>query len=229
MLPDKNIEVSYGQMLACVAAQLDLTTHQDMKRLEARLKQLRSKAQIPPQGARNLGPNARYDFSELWKLCFVFAMVDLSVDTLRAAMIISFYWQTIDVALADAWISRETHANDPIFVEAFPGLIDGFTKLDKPLDWIRAEGLKQQSQKPLPLIWVDRMSVLFSTDSAGRFPPNQDFRPRVGCTLINLTALAIKIGSIIVEKNFLSFVELDEYFLDIRFAADKEHGRLPLT
>jgi hypothetical protein len=203
-------------MFACIAAQLELTAHQDMKRLEARLKQLRSQAQIPPSASRNVGPNARYDLSELWKLVVVFEMIELSVDTLRAAMITDMYWPIIDMALANCWLSRQTHKNDPIFLQVFGGLVDGFTKSDKssykPLEWVNAEGRKQSLGKPLPLVWIDRMSILFSIESAGRLPPNNEFRHQTGCTLINLTDLVVRTASTMIETKVLTSIELDKYF-----------------
>lgn len=215
MLPNKNIEVSHGQILACIAGQLDLTAHQDMKRLEARLKQLRSKAHIPPPSRQNLGPNARYAFSELWKLAVVFAAVDLSVDTLRAAMMVKLYWPDIAQGLANAWTSRESHAGDPILLQIFSGVIDGFTKHDTEADWIEIEAKKQETEGPLPLVWVDRMSSFFAPGSGGRFPPDTHYRPMVGCILINLNMLVDKINAALVGTGHVKGADLDSYFRSV--------------
>jgi len=224
MLPNKNVEVSHGQILACIADQLDLTAHQDMKRLEARLKQLRSKAHIPPPSRQNLGPNARYAFSELWKLAVVFAAVDTSVDTLRAAMIVKLYWPDIGLGLANAWTSRESHAGDPILLQIFSGVIDGFTKHDNEADWIEIEAKKQLTEGPLPLVWVDRMGNFFAPGSGGRFPPDTHYRPMVGCVLINLSALIEKTTSTLIGSGHFKGADLDDYFRSVIAEASPAHS-----
>ncbi len=218
MVPDNNIEVAYSHMLACIAAQLEISAHQDMKRLEARLKQLRSKAQIPPPATRNLGPNARYAFSELWKLTVIFAAVDSSVDTLRAAIMVKTYWTDIFSGMAEAWLSRESHSTDPVFLQMFSGVIDGFTKYDDVQDWIDLEAKRQATGAPLPLVSIGRMSILFSSKTAGRLPPKTKYRSRTACTLINVSTLVHKSGSTLVDMGQFSAPELDDYFLSVKKA-----------
>lgn len=215
--------ISYANIEDVIADRLRAQSYPDKARLSSRLKQLRNIANIPKSGTTNRGPRARYGLADIVQISLVFECVQRSVATLRAAMVITTYWSTLERSVCAAWVDREKDGGDGTFALLFLEEVDGFAKRDSAIEWVKYLTVRRDAgEVVLPLVVTGRGSDLFPKGATGQFPAGVNLPPQEGATLIHLTTFVKNLVQRLDRHAVCSELEFTRYCEDVMARPDPQ-------